>query len=161
MNLKEKILTKPALSKALRRLKAQGRTIAFTNGCFDIIHAGHVHYLEKAKSRDRILIVGLNSDRSVSRIKGPQRPIVPERDRACVLAALTCVDYVILFSEEDPYQLIKWVQPDVLIKGADWKGKDVVGRDLVEKAGGRVEFVAYQKGRSTTNIIDRIRAAYA
>jgi D-beta-D-heptose 7-phosphate kinase/D-beta-D-heptose 1-phosphate adenosyltransferase len=134
-----------------------GRKIAFTNGCFDILHAGHVRYLTKAKKGKRCLIVGLNSDRSIRRIKGPQRPINEQQYRAEVLAALACVDWITIFDEETPYRLIAAVKPDVLIKGADWKGKTVVGEDIVKANGGRVELVAYVKGLSTTHIIETIR----
>ncbi len=151
-----KIVSLPTLKRAVRSLKKQGKTIAFTNGCFDILHFGHVSYLEKAKKVDRILIVGLNSDRSVRRIKGSKRPILPQKQRAGVLAALSCVDFVVIFSQESPQRLIQEVQPDVLIKGADWRGKNVVGSDTVESTGGKVEFIHYLPGLSTTNVIETI-----
>jgi D-beta-D-heptose 7-phosphate kinase/D-beta-D-heptose 1-phosphate adenosyltransferase len=153
MNLSAtKIISLQSLKKKLIALRRQGKTIAFTNGCFDLMHMGHVKYLQLAKKSNRVLIVGLNSDQSISRIKGPSRPICPQKSRAFVLAALEMVDFVILFNEETPYKLIKALQPDILIKGADYKGKEVVGSDLVKK----VELIKYVEGFSTTNIINRI-----
>ena len=156
MNTDKKIVGLGTLKGKIARLRRQGKTIAFTNGCFDILHLGHVQYLEKAKGRDRVLIIGLNSDRSVRRIKGPQRPIVPQKARAAVLAALACVDYVTIFSEETPQKLIAALKPDVLIKGADWKGKWIAGSDVVRKYGGKVEYVRYVPRYSSTNIIEAI-----
>ncbi|MDE2027030.1 MAG: adenylyltransferase/cytidyltransferase family protein [Candidatus Omnitrophica bacterium] len=149
-----KILTLRALLKKLPALRRSGRTIAFTNGCFDLMHIGHVKYLEKAGRGNRVLVVGLNSDRSIRRIKGPSRPIVVQRSRAAVLAALESVDFVVIFNEETPAKLIAAVKPDVLIKGADWKGKAVAGQDVVK----RVEFVKLVKGFSTSHIIDKIKS---
>lgn len=154
---KDKIVTVTQLTAKLARHRRAGQTIAFTNGCFDILHFGHVAYLEKARKKDRVLVVGLNSDASVRRIKGPQRPINPQRHRARVLAGLQSVDYVCLFSAATPISLIKAVRPDVLIKGADWKGKGIVGEGVVKAAGGRIEYITFEKGCSTTSIIDRIR----
>ena len=150
-----KILAIKALKIKLAALRRQKKTIVFTNGCFDILHWGHVSYLEVAKNkgRGRILVIGLNSDRSVRGLKGPQRPIVPQEERARVLAALGCVDFVVLFNEPTPYELIRALSPDILIKGADWKGKRVAGDDLVK----RVEFIKYIDKLSTTNIIEKIR----
>jgi len=145
-----------SLKIKLVSLRKQGYKIAFTNGCFDILHIGHVSYLQKAKRKDRILIVGLNSDRSIKSIKGNSRPIVDQRGRAGVLAALTCVDFVVLFHADTPLNLIKSIKPDILIKGADWKGKDVAGGDFVEGHGGKVEFIQYIPGVSSTDIIERI-----
>jgi len=133
-------------------MRRQGKTIAFTNGCFDLMHIGHVRYLEQASRGNRILIIGLNSDVSTRSIKGPHRPIVPQKSRAAVLAALECVDFVVIFNEDTPYKTIAAIKPDILIKGADWKGKPVAGQDLVKK----VEFVKYIQGFSTTNIIEKI-----
>ena len=148
-----KIIGIGALKKKLSALREAGRTIAFTNGCFDLMHLGHVTYLQKAKKGDRVLVVGLNSDRSTRRIKGPSRPIIGEKSRAAVLAALESVDFVVIFNEDTPEKIIKAVGPDVLIKGADWKGKKVAGADIVKK----VELVAYVKGFSTTQIIEKIK----
>jgi len=152
MAIKDKILSLAALLKKLPVLRRQGKTIAFTNGCFDLMHIGHVKYLEDAGRGNRILIVGLNSDRSISRIKGPNRPIVEQKSRAAVLAALESADFVVIFNEETPYKTIAAIKPDILIKGADWKGKTVVGEDLVKK----VEFIKFVRGFSTTNIIEKI-----
>ncbi|MBI5893142.1 MAG: D-glycero-beta-D-manno-heptose 1-phosphate adenylyltransferase [Deltaproteobacteria bacterium] len=134
--------------------------MVFTNGCFDIIHAGHVRYLSKAKKLGDVLVVGLNSDSSVKKIKDDGRPIVPQRERAEVLSALEFVDYVVIFNESTPYNLIKSVQPDVLVKGADWKGHEIVGADVVKAKGGRVARIKLVKGRSTTNIIKKILNTY-
>ncbi|MDO8675871.1 MAG: D-glycero-beta-D-manno-heptose 1-phosphate adenylyltransferase [Candidatus Omnitrophota bacterium] len=148
-----KIIGIAALKKKLSALREAGRTIAFTNGCFDLMHLGHVTYLQKAKKGDRVLVVGLNSDQSIRRIKGPSRPIIGEKSRAAVLAALESVDFVVIFNEDTPEKIIKAVGPDVLVKGADWKGKKVVGADIVRK----VELIAYVKGFSTTQIIKKIK----
>ncbi len=156
MNSFEKVLKIEALSKKILKHKKAGKKIAFTNGCFDIIHLGHVSYLEKAKEGNRILIVGLNSDKSIQRIKGKTRPIISQKERAGVLAALTCVDYIVIFNEDTPYETIKKLQPDILIKGADWKGKETVGSDIVKANGGRIEYIKYISGISTTNIIKKI-----
>jgi D-beta-D-heptose 7-phosphate kinase/D-beta-D-heptose 1-phosphate adenosyltransferase len=153
-----KVIKLPALKKKLALLRRQKRVIAFTNGCFDILHYGHVSYLEAAKKKDRVLIVGMNTDASVRSLnKAPDRPIVAEDQRAAVLAGLACVDFVILFNEPTPAKLIAALMPDVLIKGADWKGKEVAGADVVKAGGGRVEFITYIDRLSTTNIIEKIR----
>ena len=147
-----KVLSLTSLLKKLPSLRRQGKTIAFTNGCFDLMHIGHVKYLEKASRGNRILIVGLNSDKSINCIKGPNRPIVEQKSRAAVLAALESVDFVVIFNEDTPHKTIAAIKPDILIKGADWKGKSVAGEDLVKK----VEFIKFIKGFSTTNIIEKI-----
>jgi len=154
--MKKKITTVGELKKRLCSLRKEGRTIAFTNGCFDILHYGHVDYLLKAKKKNRVLVVGVNSDSSVRKIKGSKRPIVSQKERASVLAALECVDFVTIFSESTPLNLIKAVKPDVIIKGADWKKKDVVGYDVVKAYGGKVELAKYLPKHSTTNIINAI-----
>jgi D-beta-D-heptose 7-phosphate kinase/D-beta-D-heptose 1-phosphate adenosyltransferase len=154
MAIKDKILTLPQLLKKLPALRRKGKTIAFTNGCFDLMHIGHVEYLEKAGRGERILIVGLNSDVSTRSIKGSNRPIIPQKSRAAVLAALESVDFVVLFDEDTPHKLISAVKPDLLIKGADWKGKSVAGQDLVK----RVEFIKFVDGFSTTKIIEKIKS---
>ncbi len=141
------------------RLKAAGKKVSFTNGCFDIIHAGHVDYLQWARNQADALIVGLNSDASVRRNKGDKRPIVDEHDRAYVLAALACVDYVVLFDEDEPAQLIADIVPDVLVKGEDW-AHYVSGRETVEAAGGRVALAPLVEGRSTSNLISKIVDVY-
>ncbi|UCD34883.1 MAG: adenylyltransferase/cytidyltransferase family protein, partial [Nitrospiraceae bacterium] len=127
-----KITDRAALADTVQKLKGEGKKIVFTNGCFDLIHVGHVRYLSEAKKMGNVLVVGLNTDRSVSRIK-PGRPVTPEHERAEVLAALAVVDYVTLFDEETPYELIRAIRPDVLVKGADWKHEDIVGSDLVKE----------------------------
>ncbi len=137
--------------------RGAGKTVVFTNGCFDLLHRGHVHTLRKAKAEGDILIVGLNSDRSVRGIKGPSRPILTESDRIELIAAMEMVDYVVLFDEPDPCKLIDAIKPDVLAKGGDWGPDGVVGADIVERAGGNVVVIPYLKGFSTTEIIERIR----
>lgn len=142
------------------RLKQAGKTLVFTNGAFDILHAGHVAYLEFARAQGDALCVGLNSDASVRRYKGDQRPINPQDDRARVLAALACVDYVVIFDEDEPRDLIAALIPDVLVKGADW-AHYVSGRDIVETHGGRVILAEMLEGRSTSRMIERILKAYS
>ncbi|MDD5072964.1 MAG: D-glycero-beta-D-manno-heptose 1-phosphate adenylyltransferase [Candidatus Omnitrophica bacterium] len=153
----EKKITSFSKLKALAsRLRAKGKRIVFTNGCFDILHAGHVKYLEKARSLGDVLVLGLNSDRSVKKIKGPSRPIIPQKDRAAVVASLGFVDYVVIFGDATPLKLIKAVRPYVLVKGADWKVGKIVGADLVKSYGGKVVAIPLVKGRSTTGLIRRI-----
>ena len=147
------------MKKERARLKAAGKKVSFTNGCFDIIHAGHVDYLQWARNQADALIVGLNSDASVRRNKGEKRPIVSENDRAYVLAALACVDYVVLFDEDEPAQLIADIIPDVLVKGEDW-AHYVSGRETVEASGGRVALAPLVEGRSTSNLISKIVDVY-
>ena len=149
--------------KSLEEIKAivlgarnNGKRIAFTNGCFDLLHRGHVHVLRAAKACADLLIVGINSDESVKQIKGPTRPVLAESDRCELLGAMEMVDFVILFNEPDPYQLIAAIRPDVLVKGGDWNSEKIIGADLVEEAGGSVVIVPYIKGFSTTGIIERI-----
>jgi rfaE bifunctional protein nucleotidyltransferase chain/domain len=139
------------------RLRAAGKTIVFTNGVFDLLHVGHLRYLRRARDLGDALLVGLNSDRSVRQIKGPERPITTESERAEVLEALDCVDGVVIFDEETPRDLIAAIQPDVLVKGADWAEDAIVGRDIVEARGGRVVRVALEPGHSTSTIIEKIR----
>ena len=139
------------------RLRAAGRTIVFTNGVFDLIHVGHLRYLQQARALGDALIVGLNSDRSVRAIKGPSRPITPADERAEILAALVCVDGVVVFDDSTPYPIIAALQPDVLVKGADWAADAIVGRDLVEARGGRVVRIPVESGHSTSALVARIR----
>ncbi len=139
------------------RLRAEGRRIVFTNGVFDILHPGHVRYLQHARSLGDALIVGLNADASVRRNKGPERPINPQDERAEILEALECVDAVVLFEQDTPDEIIKAIQPDILVKGADWAEDAIVGRDTVEARGGRVVRVPIEAGFSTTEIIRRVR----
>jgi D-beta-D-heptose 7-phosphate kinase/D-beta-D-heptose 1-phosphate adenosyltransferase len=158
--MKSKITSLSALKKIVRSLKKRGKKIVFTNGCFDLIHYGHVSYLEKAKSFGDYLVIGLNTDNSVRRLKGPGRPLVPECDRAQVLAALEAVDFVVLFGDETPQRLISEVRPHILVKGSDYKVKDIVGNDIVKAAGGRVVRIPLAKGRSTTSLIHKIINVY-
>jgi rfaE bifunctional protein nucleotidyltransferase chain/domain len=147
--------------KATReRLRRQGKVVVFTNGTFDILHRGHVQYLAKAKALGDVLIVGLNTDASIRRIKGKHRPINPNRDRAAVLAGLAAVDYVCFFGDDTPRQIIGALVPDVLVKGADWHKSRIVGREIVERHGGRVRRIRLTPGRSTTGMIERILKAY-
>lgn len=140
-----------------RRLAHDHRKLVFTNGCFDILHAGHVEYLAKAKERGDILVVGLNTDRSVRALKGDARPVNPEQARALVLAALSFVDFVILFDEDTPYELIRAIVPDILIKGGDYTPNNIVGADIVLQNGGTVETIPFVEGFSTTNIIRKCK----
>ena len=156
MSSKKKIVSLNALKKIIGGLRQNGKVIAFTNGCFDILHFGHVSYLEASKKRNRILVIGINSDSSIRKIKGPHRPIIGQKQRAALISALACVDYVTIFDEETPLKLISALRPDVLIKGADWKGKEVVGGDVVQVNGGKVEFIRYVNGFSTSNIVQAI-----
>lgn len=139
------------------KIREKGKKIVFTNGCFDILHIGHIRYLEAAKKLGDILIVGVNTDDSVKRLKGAERPINTENDRVEMLAALDCVDYVVKFGEDTPHELIKKVQPDILVKGGDYKLEDVIGKDVVEARGGKVVILPFVKGKSTTNVIQKIR----
>lgn len=156
-----RVVTRAELSAARAELRRERKKAVFTNGVFDIIHRGHIEYLAKARAAGDALIVGLNSDASVRRIKGPKRPVVGEADRAFVLANLVPVDYVCLFDEDTPEALIRDIVPDILVKGADWKIDAIVGKDIVEKAGGRVAVIDFVPDRSTTSIIDRIVERFA
>jgi rfaE bifunctional protein nucleotidyltransferase chain/domain len=154
-----KILTRAELVQLRSQWKRSGLKVVFTNGCFDIVHRGHIDYLGKAKALGDILVIGLNSDASIRRIKGPQRPIVDEEDRAHVMVGLLSVDYVCLFSEDTPFELIKAIVPDILVKGGDWSVDNVVGKDIVESAGGSVQTIQFLPNRSTSKIIERIVAS--
>lgn len=156
----ERIVSKETLKETLNRLKGQGQRIVFTNGCFDILHAGHVQYLAEARQCGDLLVVGLNSDQSVRRIKGDSRPVVPQEDRAYVLASLRVVDYVTIFDEDTPLELIEYLGPHVIVKGGDWTEDTVVGRESVMKEGGIVKIIPLLEGRSTTNLIEKILTAY-
>ena len=148
---KEDVLTK------LKNHRAAGETIVFTNGCFDILHIGHLRYLKQAKALGAFLVVGLNSDASVRRIKGSERPIVPEEERMEMLLGLEAVDYVCLFEEDTPLELIKQIEPNVLVKGGDWSVEQIVGADYVQSIGGSVQSLPFVEGHSTTSILERIR----
>ena len=156
------LVTLPRLLEILSPLRREGLRVAFTNGCFDILHPGHVFYLEKARALGDLLVVGLNSDRSVRDLgKGAGRPICTETERAAVLAALRSVDFVVIFDEPTPLALIEAIRPDVLVKGGDWAVEAIVGREVVEKAGGRVVTIPVVEGKSTTGIVERILARLA
>ena len=152
-----KILSLAALRRAVRRARARGARVVFTNGCFDLLHAGHVQLLEHAKRHGDLLVVGLNSDRSVRALKGRGRPLVPQRDRARCLAALASVDYVVIFNELTPQRVVTRLVPDVLIKGADWAAGEIVGAEAVRNAGGRVARIPLLKGYSTSRLLARLR----
>jgi D-glycero-beta-D-manno-heptose 1-phosphate adenylyltransferase len=156
----EKIVDSDSLKDRLNDLRRSGSRIVFTNGCFDILHAGHVRYLSEARSYGDILVVGLNSDKSVKLIKGEKRPIIPELQRAEVLAGLGCVDYVTLFHEPDPLKLIEKLKPDILVKGADWAEDQIVGADIVNANGGKVIRIRMVSGVSTSEIIQKILKTY-
>ena len=151
------VLARSELTRRVEALKRDGRRVVFTNGCFDILHPGHVRMLEKARSLGDALIVGINSDASVQEIKGPQRPLIPEAERAELLAALAAVDFVTVFDEPTPRELIAAILPAVLVKGSDWGADEIVGREEVEAAGGEVISIPLEVGYSTTKLIERIR----
>jgi D-glycero-beta-D-manno-heptose 1-phosphate adenylyltransferase len=159
-NLKNKITTIESFIPLSERFKRENKKLVFTNGCFDILHRGHVEYLETAKNLGNILIVGLNSDKSVREIKGENKPITPQEDRAIVLAGLEAVDFVIIFEEPDPKELIEKILPDILAKGADWSEENIIGADYVKRHGGKVACINLTEGRSSTNIIERILKIY-
>ncbi|MCX6174426.1 MAG: D-glycero-beta-D-manno-heptose 1-phosphate adenylyltransferase [Ignavibacteriales bacterium] len=144
------------LAEIRKELKLQNKKVVFTNGVFDILHAGHVDYITKAKSKGDILIIAVNSDLSVKKIKSELRPIVPQNERAFIISSLKPVDYVVIFDEETPYEIIKKIIPDVLVKGADWSIENIVGRDIVEANGGKVETIEFINNISTTNIIKTV-----
>ena len=154
----DKILDDNSLDERLKLWRDEGRTIVFSNGCFDILHRGHVEYLSKAADLGDILIIGLNTDDSVRRLKGPSRPVNDEKARAVVLAALEFVDAIMFFEEDTPYNLIKRVQPDVLVKGKDYKAEDIVGYDIVTAKGGKVETIELVEGFSTTKIVNSLKS---
>lgn len=158
--MKNKIVSRSQIKEVIGELKKQGQKIAFTNGCFDLLHMGHIRYLQEARTSGDCLIIGLNSDRSVRSIKDPHRPLIPEDQRAGVLAALECVDYIVLFDEADPFELINEIRPNVLVKGADWPMDKIVGADLVHSYGGEVRRVELVPSISTSEIINRILSRY-
>lgn len=155
MNISNKIKSLAGLVKAVKVLKKNGRKIVFTNGCFDILHVGHTRYLKAARKLGGALIVAVNSDASVRRLKGPGRPVNPENDRLEVLSEFPFVDLVVKFNEDTPYMTIKAVLPDVLVKGGDWAVSDIVGSDIVTSNGGKVLNIPLARGRSTTKIIQK------
>lgn len=152
----DKIVSLPKLKALASKLKAKKKKVVFTNGCFDLIHVGHIKYLEKAKALGGILVVGINSDSSMRKIKGPGRPIIEQNDRALVIAGLESVDYVCIFNETSPHKLIKAIKPNVLVKGADWKLNKIVGANFVKSYRGKTMTIPFVKGRSTSGIIRRI-----
>ncbi|MDP2938324.1 MAG: D-glycero-beta-D-manno-heptose 1-phosphate adenylyltransferase, partial [Candidatus Omnitrophota bacterium] len=154
--LKRKIISLSGLKRILTRLRKKRKRIVFTNGCFDLLHFGHVDYLQEAKKKGDILVVAVNSDASIRKIKGKKRPIINEKNRLSVVAALQSVDYVVLFKEDTPLKVIKTLKPDILVKGADWDKKDIVGSDFVLSRGGEVITIKLSKGYSTTDIIKKI-----
>ena len=155
-NISKKLLSRAEVSAVSNSLKQDGKKVVFTNGCFDILHVGHIELLESAKSLGDILVVGLNSDDSVKRLKGTGRPINSVRERVRILSALEFVDYVVIFNEDTPYKLLQEVKPDFLIKGGDYSLDKIVGRDIVESYGGKVKVIQLLKGKSTTDIINKI-----
>jgi D-beta-D-heptose 7-phosphate kinase/D-beta-D-heptose 1-phosphate adenosyltransferase len=156
-----RVLSRSRAVELVAELRRSGKTVVFTNGVFDLLHPGHVRYLETARSLGDALIVGVNADASVRRNKGPSRPVTPEGERAEVLAALASVDAVVIFPEDTPAEIVKALQPDILVKGADWPADQIVGRDTVEARGGRVVLVPVEAGHSTTTIVERVRQASA
>ena len=156
-----KIKNLDVLAAIIETEKARGKRVVFTNGCFDLLHVGHVKYLQQARAFGDLLVLGLNSDASIRRLKGEKRPLIGEEERAHVLAALDCIDYVVIFGEDTPLRLIETLRPQVLVKGGDYTLEGVVGREVVESYGGRVELVAFVDGKSTSNVIDEILKRYA
>ncbi|MHC2990817.1 hypothetical protein OB13_04180 [Pontibacter sp. HJ8] len=156
MRSEDKIFTLSQLQQQLQTWRSQGQKIVFTNGCFDLLHLGHVDYLEKSRQLGDKLVLGLNTDASISRIKGPSRPLQDEKSRARVMASLLFVDAVVLFDEDTPLELIRAVQPDILVKGDDYTIENIVGQDVVTQRGGEVKTVPLVKGYSTTNIVKKI-----
>jgi rfaE bifunctional protein nucleotidyltransferase chain/domain len=158
--LKKKIKNHDELAEIIADMHSAGKKVVFTNGCFDIIHTGHVRYLEVARSFGDCLVVAINSDASVRKIKGEKRPIMSEKERAELMAALAVVDYVTIFEEEDPHHVITELLPDVLVKGGDWAPDEIIGRDVVVDNGGKVYTVPYIEGASTTGVIERVVKKY-
>lgn len=154
--MKEKITSRKELISLVAQLKSEGKCIVFTNGCFDILHVGHIRYLNEAKTHGDHLIVAINSDRSVKAIKGKGRPVISQDERAEVVAALQCVDTVVIFDELDPLALIETVKPHILVKGADWTEEDIVGSKVVKTYGGKVITSSFIEGASTSAIIEKI-----
>jgi D-beta-D-heptose 7-phosphate kinase/D-beta-D-heptose 1-phosphate adenosyltransferase len=157
MRYRDKVLDRATAAARVAEARRAGKRVVFTNGCFDLMHVGHVRYLAAARDAGDLLVVAINDDASVGRLKGPERPLVPEAARAEVLAALAAVDYVTVFSEDTPAEVIAALLPDVLVKGADWAPDQIVGRDVVEANGGRVLLVPVVEGFSTTALVERLR----
>lgn len=157
LHINSKITNAAGLLKIIARARFLGKKVVFTNGCFDLLHRGHVEYLAKAASLGDLLVIGLNTDASVQRLKGPTRPLQDEQTRALVLASLSFVSTICLFDEDTPYELIKLVQPDVLVKGADYKPENIVGYDIVTARGGQVATIEFVAGHSTTGLIQKMQ----
>jgi len=155
--MKSKLRTWEEITAIVQDLKSQNKKIVFTNGCFDVLHAGHVKYLSEAKDLGDVLILGLNSDLSVKRLKGSNRPINSEEDRSTVLSALYSISYIVIFEDDTPYMLINHIKPDILVKGGDWKPEDIVGSDIVSSYNGEIKSLYYIKGKSSTDIINKLK----
>jgi rfaE bifunctional protein nucleotidyltransferase chain/domain len=158
--MKQKIRERKDLLRIIKNLKAKGKRIVFTNGCFDLLHIGHIRYLEKARALGDALVVGVNSDSSVRKLKGPKRPVLPVKERTEILSGLGCVDYITIFDERDPLKLITSLHPDVLVKGGDWTKDQIVGSEVVKRSGGKVVTIPFVKGASTSNLINIILKKY-
>ena len=158
--MREKIKGRKELLRIIKTLKKKGKRIVFTNGCFDLLHLGHVRYLEEARALGDVLVVGVNSDSSVRKLKGRKRPILPEEERTEILSGLGCVDYITIFNEPDPLKLITSLKPNLLVKGGDWTREQIVGREVVERLGGELVIIPFVKGASTSNVIDTILKRY-
>jgi len=158
--MKNVLIPREELKNIVQSLKNEGKTVVFTNGCFDILHAGHVDYLAKAKEKGDVLVLGLNTDASVSRIKGELRPIINEQERAFVLSNLRSVDYITLFDEDTPLELISTIVPDILVKGSDWAIENIVGGDIVTQNGGSVQPIDFVVNQSTSKIVEKIKKSY-
>jgi len=159
--MKKKVKERDDLCEVLERLKSEGKRVVFTNGCFDLLHIGHLRYLEKAKALGDILIVGVNSDASVQGLKGPRRPVLPLEERMELLSGLACVDYVVSFDEPTPLELITLLKPHILVKGGDWNKETIVGKEIVERLGGEVVALPFIEGNSTSHLIETILERYA
>lgn len=159
--MKKKVKEKEDLCEILKRLKAEGKRIVFTNGCFDLLHIGHLRYLDKAKTLGDILVVGVNSDASAQGLKGPGRPVLPLEERMELLSGLECVDYVVSFDESAPLKLITVLKPHLLVKGGDWSTETIVGKEVVESLGGEVVALPFIEGNSTSHLIETILERYA
>ncbi len=160
MHSSEKLLKPDVAANSIKKWKSRGQKVVFTNGCFDILHAGHVQYLEKAKASGDVLVVGVNSDASVKRLKGINRPVTPEIDRCKVLAGLEAVDAIVVFNEDTPAKIIEILIPDILVKGGDWPVDTIVGGKTVLEHGGEVKTIDFLEGRSTTSVIEKIITVY-
>jgi len=154
------IFSRKKLIEEVKKIKKSGKKVVFTNGCYDLLHVGHIRLLQSARKKGDVLIVAINSDASVRRIKGEKRPLINQKERAETLSGLECVDIVSVFNEDDPFNIIKDILPDVLVKGGDWPLNKIIGSDIVIKNGGRVMNIKYQAGKSTTNLVGKVVSAY-